>query len=156
MNLSPRGIALLEELEGRYHKLYMDSGGEPTIGIGHLITRPERRSGNIMIGGQAVNYRDTLTDAQIEALLRQDVATAERIIADTITADLTQNQYDALVAFVFNTGTTGNKLRRAINSKAPESVIVELWREWCHDNGHVVQGLKNRREKELAVWKAIN
>lgn len=156
MNLSTRGIALLEELEGRYHKLYMDSGGEPTIGIGHLITRPERRSGNIMIGGVAVNYRDTLTDAQIEALLRQDVAVAEKIIADTITADLNQNQYDALVCFVLNTGTTGNKLRRAINSHAPEEVILAAWREWKHDNGHVVQGLINRREKEIALWKVTN
>jgi lysozyme len=152
MNVSENGIKLLSELEGRRPHAYLDSGGAPTIGVGHLLTKAERSSGKILIGGILVRYVNGLSEDQIDQLLRRDLDLTERIVRANIRVPLTQNQYDALVSFTFNTGTTGTTLTRLLNEGNYAAVPVQM-RRWVHDNGKVVQGLVNRREKEIALWE---
>jgi lysozyme len=133
---------------------YLDSGGAPTIGIGHLLTRSERTSGKIVIGGQSFDYRDGLTEQQCWDLLDQDLDGAESAVNGAVTVPLNQNQFDALVSFTFNVGDgafRGSTLLKLLNQGRYAEVPTQL-RRWVRDNGHVVQGVINRREKEIVLW----
>jgi len=156
MNVSKAYFKHLEEIEGRDSNVYPDSGGEPTIGIGHLLTNSERKSGKIIIGSAPVRYAGGLTDNQIEALAKQDSWVAVKAINDLVNVPLTQNQFDALVSFVFNIGTgkagfAGSTLLKKLNLGLYEEIPAQM-RRWVRDNGRIVEGLINRREKEIALW----
>lgn len=154
MKTSERGKKLFAEWEGIRHQVYLDSGGCPTIGIGHLLTRSERLSGKIAIGGKLGDYREGLTEQQCWDLLEEDLAWAERAVNDLVRFPLNQNQFDALVSFVSNVGRRAfadSTLLKLLNQGYYESVPTQLSR-WNRDNGFVVAGLTNRRNKEIALW----
>jgi lysozyme len=156
MEISESGKRKIREWEGSRARPYRDAGGKLTIGVGHLLTKSELASGKIWIQGQAVRYADGLSDRQILDLLGQDVAGAEQAINDGVQVELSQNQFDALVSFTFNVGSTAFKnstLRRQLNQGDYAAVPAQL-RRWVRCNGAVVQGLVNRREEEIELWKA--
>ena len=93
MNLSKEGYEFIVRREGVRNKAYKDSKSLWTIGIGHLIKLKEK-----------VLLVKTLTDEEIEQLFRDDVKPIEEILAKF---ELHQNQYDALVSFMFNIGNNG-------------------------------------------------
>ena len=64
MQVGQSGKNLFMEWEGLEVNEYLDSGGLPTIGIGHLMTRSERMSGKINIKGHPVVYRNGLSVQQ--------------------------------------------------------------------------------------------
>lgn len=154
MQVGRHGKNLFKEWEGLVTHDYLDSGGAPTIGIGHLLTRSERTSGKIVIRGQAFVYRNGLTEQQCWDLIDQDLDGSERTVNGAVTVPLNQNQFDALVSFAFNVGDgafCGSTLLRLLNQGQYDQVPAQL-RRWVRDNGHVVQGLSNRREKEISLW----
>lgn len=154
MHVGQRGKNLFKEWEGLVTHEYLDSGGAPTIGIGHLLTRSERTSGKITIGGQALDYRNGLTEQQCWDLLDLDLSGSEAVVNEAVKVSLNQNQFDALVSFVFNVGDgafRGSTLLRLLNQGQLDQVPAQLQR-WVRDNGQVVQGLVNRRNKEIALW----
>lgn len=154
MKIDQIGRKLLEDVEGLSLTVYQDSGGEPTIGIGHLITVVERQLGKIMINDEAVDYSLGLTEQECFDLLEQDVSLAEEIINRLVLVSLNQNQFNALVSFVFNIGENQFKtstLLKMLNNNL-HNYVPEQMRRWNKDNGKVVQGLINRREKEIIVW----
>ena len=154
MQVGQSGKNLFKEWEGLVTHEYLDSGGAPTIGIGHLLTRSERTSGKIVIRGQALDYRNELTEQQCWDLLDQDLDGTERTVNEAVTVPLNQNQFDALVSFTFNVGDgafRGSTLLRLLNQGQYAQVPTQL-RRWIRDNGHIVQGLINRREKEITLW----
>lgn len=154
MQMSERGLELLKEWEGFELKVYKDSAGLPTIGVGHLITKSEQTSGNIMIVGVPVKYTAGLTDQQAVDLLSQDVRPAEQAVNNGAKVTLTQNQFDALVSFTFNVGVgafNGSTLLKVLNQGQYDQVPTQL-RRWNKAGGKVVQGLVNRRENEVRLW----
>lgn len=156
MRVGQSGKNLFKQWEGLVKHEYLDSGGAPTIGIGHLLTRSERTSGKILIGGQAYDYRNELTEEQCWQLLDQDLDDAEASVNEVVEVPLNQNQFDALVSFVFNVGNgafRNSTLVKKLNQGHYDEVPRQLLR-WVKDNGHVVQGLINRREKEIGLWNA--
>lgn len=74
-------IALIEPFEGRRNRVYKDSLGHPTVGVGFNLDRGNAEA-TLAAVVPGVNYqslragRVTLTDAQIDALLRHDAAEA--------------------------------------------------------------------------------
>ena len=88
MNISDKGLAVLKLREGSRNKAYKDVKGVWTIGVGH--TGPEVQEGLVW------------TDQQILDVLKQDVKVAEKGVTDNVRVALSQNQFDALVSFVFN------------------------------------------------------
>lgn len=90
MKLSDQGIKLLIEREGRRNSAYPDSEGVPTIGIGH--TGPEVQLGL------------TWSDAQVDETFRSDIVRFEDALNANITVPLQQNQFDALVSWLYNVG----------------------------------------------------
>ena len=90
MNISDKGLAVLKLREGSRNKAYKDVKGVWTIGVGH--TGPEVQEGLVW------------TDQQILDVLKQDVKVAEQGLTDNVRVALSQNQFDALVSFIFNVG----------------------------------------------------
>jgi len=91
MKMSPKGAAILTVREGEKLKTYTDTVGVLTIGVGH--TGPDVKPGM------------TITKEQSQALLMKDLQWAEAAV-NKVAVPLNQNQFDALVSFVFNIGAT--------------------------------------------------
>ncbi len=153
--MSDKGLKLLTQWEGFRTKVYKDAAGLPTIGVGHLLTKDEKSSGKLKIGKETVRYADGLTNAQVIELLRQDVAKYEKTVRDNVKVDLNQNQFDALVSFCFNVGQKAfadSTLLKRVNAKNFADVPTQLLR-WTRAGGKKLQGLVNRRNNEIKLWK---
>ena len=143
MNISEAGIEAIKEYEGLRLYSYYDSGGVLTIGYGH--------TGSDVFDGQAI------TEEEADAWLRLDIAEAEDAIESYVDVDLDQNEYDALVSFIFNVGVgafRNSTLLRLLNAGSKEGAARQFAR-WVHDNGEVVAGLVNRRAKERDMFMGI-
>ena len=142
MTASDKFYDYLVELEGLRLNAYLDSAGIPTIGIG-TIRYPD---------GKAVKMGDTCTREQAIEYARHDTEDFEARLNKLVTG-LTQNQYDALLLLMYNIGagalSTSTVLKRI---KSGEGDIREAWLRWNRAGGKVVQGLTNRREKELKIF----
>lgn len=89
MKLSDNGAKVLILREGLKLKAYKDTKGIWTVGVGH--TGPEVVEGLV------------ITKEKAHELFQKDVAWAEDAV-NLVKVPLTQNQFDALVSFVFNIG----------------------------------------------------
>jgi lysozyme len=86
--------------------------------------------------------------------MEQDLKIAMRAVNEFVKVPLTDYQYAALVSFVFNIGVNafaGSTLLRLLNQGAYIHVPEQMKR-WIYDNGEIVQGLINRRDKEIEMW----
>ncbi|HMB91638.1 MAG TPA: lysozyme [Rhodothermales bacterium] len=154
MKMSDKGRQLLADWEGLELKMYKDVAGLPTIGVGHLLTRSELTSGKIMINGEAVRYANGITKEQALDLLGQDLQRFEDAVNESVTVTLSQNQFDTLVSFSFNVGVGAFKsstLLKELNKGKYDEVPTQLKR-WVKSGGRVVQGLVNRRNREIDLW----
>jgi lysozyme len=141
VKLSAAGLRFIAKNEadgGPALKAYLDTGGVWTIGYGH--TRGARAG-------------DTCTSEQADAWLLSDVYDAEDSIDRRVHIALNQNQYDALVDFVFNIGDAqfaSSTLLKLLNADQPELAALEF-RKWRFDNHVEIPGLLLRRirTKEL-------
>jgi lysozyme len=155
MRMSLNGRQLLCQLEDACNQLYNDVAGKATIGVGHLLTREEVDSGLIRICGVMVDFSQGLSDQQVMDLLEQDLATFENAVNDAVHVPLSQNQFDALVSFVFNVGIGAfrdSTLLKVVNRQQFSEVPAELLR-WVRSGGKVIKGLGNRRKKEIELWE---
>lgn len=89
--ISDKGVSALMQREGVRLVAYQDTKNIWTIGVGH--TGPEVKQGL------------SWTTEQVMQALRDDCAIAEKCVNENVKVPLTQNQFDALVSFVFNVGT---------------------------------------------------
>jgi lysozyme len=156
MNMSLNGRKKLTGWEGFEPRIYRDAAGKLTIGVGHLLTPSELSSGKIWIQGEPVRYAAGLSESQVLDLLGQDLKRFEDTVNDAVQAELSQNQFDALVSFCFNVGDSAfrnSTLLRLLNQGDYEAVPAQM-RRWVHCNGEVVQGLVKRRKHEIALWNA--
>ena len=83
-------------------------------------------------------------------ILRDDLVEAESSVHKLVKVPLNQNQFDALVSFIFNIGETQfsySTLLKKLNNKDYNSVPSELNR-WVHGGGKKLPGLINRRRDE--------
>ena len=149
MTTSQAGVDLIKKWEGFRPTMYRDAVGKPTIGYGTLIDRPEEQ--HLLTA--------TITPAQAEELLRRDLVPFEQAVNDAITVNLSQNQFDALVSFVYNVGPgtfRNGSLPRLINQRSDALAISAKWREYRLAGGRVLQGLVNRRRDELFLfWRHL-
>lgn len=148
MKTSEKGIDLLKVLEegkGFSSKSYICSAGKRTIGYGHVILPDD-------------NIIEPITEDQAEDILEKDVMLAENAINKYVKIPLTQNQFDALVCFVFNVGRTNFKtstLLKFINEQLWDKIPKQFMR-WVYHDKTLIKGLENRRKIEVRLWKNEN
>ena len=145
MKISSNGLDLITRWEGLKLTKYICPAGKPTIGVGHVILPNE-------------NIPNTITREFAMELLKKDVERFERAVNTLITVELNQNQFDALVCFIFNTGEGGiinTGVSRAVNSKnfAAVPAALRLWNK-IKVNGvsQENKGLTNRRISEAELF----
>ncbi len=158
MEITPKGIAILRELEGVSNRAYKDAVGYLTIGVGHMLTRDELYSGKIYVDGRALRWAHGLTDQDVDALLKKDLYIFEQVVSIYTKVALTNHQFDALVSFSFNIGMSAfmnSTLLRRLNEGRYEDVPAQL-RRWNKAGGVELKGLKRRREIEIAMWEGVN
>jgi len=88
--------------------------------------------------------------------LAEDIQEVEEYIEKLVEVPLTQNQYDALVSWTFNLGSTNLKestLLRKLNYGDYEAVPEEM-KKWIYVGDDVLEGLIRRREAEAALFGA--
>ena len=158
LTLSDGGLQLLKELEGMKLQPYADISGYLTIGIGHLLTKDELSSGKLRLGSTAHPWRQGLTELLAAVLLHQDLqgimVPVQPLLLD-LPIPLTQRQQDALVCLIFNIGPTAfrnSTLLKRLQAGDLADVPTQ-WRRWVYSGGKRRKGLKNRRERELALWQ---
>ncbi len=139
LSYSPAGYALTKSFEGLQLKAYADPGGVITIGYGH--------TGNVKIG-------DVITEEEADALLRADIAAAERNVRSQIMCPLSQGQYDALVDWVFNLGGGAlhdSTLRKKLNAGDYDGAAEEFGK-WIYQGKTKLPGLEKRRAAETVMF----
>lgn len=92
------------------------------------------------------------TEAQAEKALKQDLAIREQIVMQKIKVDINENQFSALVSYVYNTGGSST-LYNLINNVALEKDI----RNWIENKyitagGIIYKGLILRRKAESNLF----
>lgn len=97
----------------------------------------------------------TITEQEAQDLFDEDVAWAVNAVNKYVTVGLNQNQFDALVSFVFNIGETAfrkSTLLRKLNAGDYEGAANELPR-WNKQKGKILRGLVRRREEEKHLFE---
>ena len=136
--INETGIALIKRFEGCRLTAFKCSAGVWTIGYGHT---------------SGVHSGQAITQAQADALLRQDLEKFERYVNSTayvpITAQLNENQFAALVSFAFNCGQ-GNLKRLCAGRNTVQ--IAAAMPQYCKAAGRKLPGLVQRRAAEVALF----
>lgn len=136
MEYSGGGLRLTEQFESCRLTAYQDVKGIWTIGWGHV--------------SPAVVQGLTWTQEQADTALYNDTMDAANCVNAVIKVALTQDQFDALVDFVFNTGRgafRGSTMLVLLNQGNYVGAAAEF-EKWDHASGKVIAGLLRRRIAE--------
>ena len=139
MKLGEKGTEILKYFEGCRLEAYQDSVGVWTIGYGHT---------------KGVLEGMTITQEGAEQLLQTELEEYEGYIEKYVTVPLTQNQFDALVVWVYNLGPTNfrnSTLLKELNAGNYNAAGQEITR-WNKAGGKVLAGLVKRREAEAQLF----
>ncbi|MBV7264886.1 lysozyme [Erythrobacter ani] len=153
--IGPRGTALIKRFEGCARlrpdgliEAYPDpgTGAEPwTIGWG--ATGSDGHGGRISAG---TVWTQEQCDTRLTNDLKRYAAGVARAIGD---APTTQNQFDAMVSFHYNTGAIARAtLTRRHIARDYEGAAGEFAR-WNIAGGRVLKGLVRRRAEEAALYR---
>ena len=132
------GIDLIKEFEGCELTAYVCPAGVLTIGYGST--------------GSHVKPGMTITEAEAEALLKQDLTRFEKAVVDLINVPFNQNEFDATVSFAFNCGAgalADSTFRKRINAGEDKATCFkEEFPRWTSGG---MAGLVRRRDAEVAL-----
>ncbi len=146
MRISTHGLSLIREFEGFCAEPYICAGGKLTIGYGHVLTNQESAT------------LERITREHAEQLLASDAEIAASVVRKAVKVPLTQNQFDALVSFVFNIGEgafTKSTLLRLLNDNESEAAANQFGR-WVYASGRKLEGLIRRRNAEQKLFLATD
>ena len=97
---------------------------------------------------------DTITQEQAEEMLVEELNEYEGYINNMVTVELNQNQYDAMVSWVYNLGGGNLKastLLKVLNQGEFDGVPAQIMR-WNKAGGKVLEGLTRRRQAEADLF----
>ncbi|THD56998.1 lysozyme [Enterobacteriaceae bacterium ML5] len=142
MKLSEHGLNLIKHMEGLRLKAYQCSAGVWTVGYGHTA---------------GVRSGDVIDEVQAALFLLEDIVESENAVTCLVKVPLKQNQFDALVSFVFNLGIgnfAASTLLRKLNAGDYTGAAGEFPR-WVHAGGNYLPGLARRREAERSLFLTV-
>lgn len=146
MKASKKGLDLIKEYEGFRATAYICPSGKLTIGYGCTYYSD----------GSLVKRGDTITKKDAGKLLEKVVEDYyAKSINDNIKVPLTQNQFDALVSFIFNCGIgafVGSTLRKLLNQKDYKGAAEQFLRWDKGNDGKPIAGLTRRRKAERELF----
>lgn len=141
--VSSNGVAFTKSFEGCRLSSYPDpgTGGAPwTCGYGH--TGPDVKPGM------------TVTQAQADAWIAEDLGRSGQAVNALVHVALTQNQFDALADFVFNVGAgnlRSSTLLRKLNA-GDYAGAANQFLLWDKAGGKPLKGLTTRRQAERKLF----
>mgnify|MGYP003144048138 FL=1 len=138
--ISQEGVNLIKKFEGFEEEAYKCPAGVWTIGYGHTK--------DVMKG-------DFWSEAYAEHMLEVELEEYSEYINDLVEVELNQNQFDALVSWVYNLGPTNLKsstLLKVLNEGDFDEVPRQI-RRWNKASGEVLEGLVRRREAEALLFR---
>lgn len=141
MKIGSKGLELIKHFEGCELEAYKCPAGVWTIGYGHI---------------KGVQEGMTITEMQAEEMLQSELIEYEGYINDLVEVELNQNQFDAMVSWVYNLG--GGNLRsstllKVLNAGNYAGVPEQMLR-WNKAGGKVLEGLTRRRQAEADLFVA--
>ncbi len=140
--INKQGLELIKEFEGCQLEAYLCPAGVPTIGYGHT---------------RSAKLGQTISQADADALLREDLADSEDAVDRLVTAQINENQFSALVSFTFNIGAEAferSTLLSMLNANAQIHIVAAQFLRWNKANGEELPGLTRRRHAEQALFLA--
>ena len=150
--IGPDGIALIKRFEGcakrrddGQFEAYPDpgTGGAPwTIGWG--------ATGKGI--GQGTVWTAQQCDARLEADLARYSAEVSRALGEAPTS---QQQFDALVSFHYNTGAIGRATLTRLHQAGNYDGAAAEFGKWVNAGGRRLAGLVRRREAEAALYRGV-
>lgn len=145
--IGPKGLALIKRWEGCKLHAYPDpgTGGDPwTIGWG--TTRMD---------GRAVKRGDQITQVRADQLLEsQLVRYADEVSAAIGNAPTSQEQFDALVSFHYNTGKISQATLTSKHVRGDFAGASAEFGKWVFAAGRKLPGLVNRRADEAQLYRS--
>jgi lysozyme len=139
MEINAKGLDIIKTSEGFSSQPYVCPAGKLTVGYGHT----KGVSGSV-------------TKEKAEELLRSDLKEAQAAVRRYVKVELTENQFSALVSFVFNVGAGNFKessLLEHLNAGNMHAAANEITK-WVYAKKKVLPGLVARRQKEKELFLA--
>lgn len=148
MRASEASLSIIKRFESFRAKPYRCPAGIPTIGYGSTFYP----------GGRRVTMNDPpVTERYAVELLQNLVRDFEAGVSRLVRVPLTQNEFDALVSFVYNVGLGAfeeSTLLRLLND-GNKAAAAEQFKRWDKSGGKVLNGLVDRRKAERALFLGI-
>ena len=140
-NLTYTAPLFTESFEGVRLKSYQDVRGRWTVGVGHV--------------GPDVTPTTVWTMSQALAALAKDMAWAAEVVNTLVHQQLNQDEFNALVDFVFNVGSGNfqNSQMLALLNEGKFLEAAQQFEQWDRATGVVVAGLLRRRVAEEQMFE---
>ena len=139
MNIGTKGLDLIKFFEGLELNAYKCAAGVWTIGYGHT---------------KGVQEGDSISEEQANEMLAEELKEYENYINTLVTVELNQDQFDAMVSWVYNLGGGNLKastLLKVLNAGDYDGVPAQMMR-WNKAGGKVLEGLTKRRQAEADLF----
>ena len=136
---SSEGLALIKKFEGLELNAYKCPAGVWTIGYGHT---------------KGVQEGMVISEETANDMLVEELEEYEGYINNMVHCSLSQHQFDALVSWVYNLGSTNLKnstLLKVLNDWKHEEAPAQIKR-WNKAGGRILEGLVRRREAEALLF----
>lgn len=139
LRINEAGLDIIKRSEGLRLEAY-SLGGRDYIGYGHQMAPGEPRQ---------------ITEAQAEALLRQDVKVAEDGVRRALMRPANSNQFSAMVSLAYNIGTGrfgNNSQVPVLFNKGNVQGAANAFLNHNKAGGRVLDHLTHRREEERTLF----
>lgn len=145
--LTQAAIDEIKNSEGLALKAYPDPGSKDglPVTIGYGTTR---------INGKPISLGTVITKAQAEQYLLADLTAFAAKVAKLLKVKVSDAQFGALVSLAYNIGLDAfakSTLLRILNAGDYAGVPTQF-RRWNKNDGKVMKGLVNRRNREIDMW----
>ena len=138
--INEQGLALIKKFEGCQLEAYLCPAGVPTIGYRHT---------------RSVELGQVISEAEADALLREDLVSAEDAVDWLVTVSINDDRFSALVSFVFDVGTSAfekSTLLSLLNANAEMDIVANQLLRWNKAGDRELSGLTRRRQAERALF----
>lgn len=149
---SKKIVQFISSFEGFRASPYYDIAGVPTIGYGATYYQD----------GRKVTMKDApITNECALDLKEFHIEETEKVVRKYVKSNINQNQFDALVSWVYNLGEGNLKtstLLKKINVNPNDPTIEKNWVQWNKARNtktnklEISNGLTRRRNEEVTIY----